>query len=63
MAHHCPTCNAVCHCGGDDDDQELEDTLAELNCTHCPDDDDDGFEFDDDDAPATDEDDDELEAA
>ncbi len=47
MAHSCPTCDSLCHCGGDIDDIQLNGTEEEMNCTHCIEDDD-GYEEDDD---------------
>jgi len=54
MAHSCPECDAVCHCGGDIDDIIFEEGSA--TCTHCDDceendsyfEDDDYYEDDDD---------------
>lgn len=40
MANPCPACGMYCYCGGDIDDFEFDDPEAEMNCTHCPDDED-----------------------
>ncbi len=37
MAHSCPECWLVCHCGGDIDDLCFDDTDEAMRCTHCPD--------------------------
>lgn len=34
MAHTCPECDQVCHCGGDIDDIEMNDSVAQAHCTH-----------------------------
>jgi hypothetical protein len=34
MAHECPDCTTVCHCGGDIDDMLMNDTTEERACTH-----------------------------
>lgn len=37
MAHTCPDCGVLCHCGGDIDDIDFGDTCkAAMRCTHCP---------------------------
>jgi len=40
MAHSCPYCDSLCHCGGDFDDFQLNGTVEEMYCIHCPDPDD-----------------------
>jgi len=36
MAHECPECGMLCHCGGDFDDINFGDGTAEaMNCRHC----------------------------
>lgn len=35
MAHNCPECCQLCHCGGDIDDCCLEGTKEEMGCTYC----------------------------
>lgn len=47
MAHECPDCFQVCHCGGDIDDIIFSDTKEELHCSHCPEEDDEDCEDDD----------------
>lgn len=42
MAHSCPICDSLCHCGGDIDDIEMGWTEESDNCQHC-----DEFESDD----------------
>jgi hypothetical protein len=61
MAHECPTCYYVCHCGGDIDDIQMDGTTEQMNCSHCADewgDDDEDYTFfddeDDDEAAVTD---------
>jgi hypothetical protein len=44
MAHSCPECYQVCHCGGDIDDCLLDEDDAVNRCNHC-----DGDETNDDD--------------
>lgn len=44
MAHSCPECYQVCHCGGDIDDLLLDEDDAVNRCNHC-----DGSDADDDD--------------
>ncbi len=34
MAHSCPECDQVCHCGGDIDDCILDGDSSQMNCTH-----------------------------
>lgn len=34
MAHSCPDCDQLCHCGGDIDDCELDLRPSE-GCSHC----------------------------
>lgn len=34
MAHSCPECDMVCHCGGDIDDIILDGTKKQEKCTH-----------------------------
>lgn len=36
MAHSCPECGLICHCGGDIDDCCFEGTPEERACGHCP---------------------------
>jgi hypothetical protein len=36
MAHECPGCGYVCHCGGDIDDCLLNRDEDVATCTHCP---------------------------
>jgi len=36
MAHSCPECGSICHCGGDIDDCCFEGTKEEARCQHCP---------------------------
>jgi hypothetical protein len=52
MAHQCPECYAICHCGGDAGEVIITDHLLEGVCVHCQVDDDydddDGYEDDDD---------------
>jgi hypothetical protein len=37
MAHDCPECYAICHCGGDIDDICWGDASPEaFACKHCP---------------------------
>lgn len=43
MAHSCPICDMLCHCGGDIDDCQLDGTAEQNNCRHC-----DEFDYDDD---------------
>lgn len=45
MAHSCPECDSVCHCGGDIDDVILEE--GEATCTHCDDQESEYEEWDD----------------
>lgn len=45
MAHECPECGHICHCGGDFDDCCWTGTPEQMACTHCPE----GYFFDDDD--------------
>jgi hypothetical protein len=40
MAHNCPECSLLCHCGGDIDDLVFEGTKYEAQCVHCDDEDD-----------------------
>lgn len=40
MAHTCPYCGQICHCGGDIDDLVFD---RETYCSHCNDDEDDDF--------------------
>lgn len=35
MAHECPECGMLCHCGGDIDDCQFSGTRYELMCKHC----------------------------
>jgi len=50
MAHTCPDCEALCHCGGDVGDVILVDAEQQANCVHeCDDDLDDDVDFDVDD--------------
>jgi hypothetical protein len=35
MAHDCPECGQLCHCGGDIDDCCLNDDDSVNRCTHC----------------------------
>lgn len=35
MAHHCPDCDAVCKCNGDDSDTVVRNIDAEIDCSHC----------------------------
>jgi hypothetical protein len=36
MAHTCPDCGLLCHCGGDIDDIDFgDDTPEAAVCTHC----------------------------
>lgn len=35
MAHSCPYCDSLCHCGGDIDDIQFDDTPEQDNCMHC----------------------------
>ena len=36
MAHSCPDCGCLCHCGGDIDDIDFGDDTPEADeCTHC----------------------------
>lgn len=35
MAHDCPDCGLLCHCGGDIDDICLDDEDSVARCTHC----------------------------
>lgn len=37
--HSCPICGQACYCGGDIDDIDAGDEVAEDNCDHCDDDD------------------------
>lgn len=37
MAHECPECGMLCHCGGDIDDLVFTSTRYELMCKHCDD--------------------------
>ena len=37
MAHECPECYMLCHCGGDIDDCCFSGTKEELYCTCCMD--------------------------
>jgi hypothetical protein len=39
MAHECPNCGMICHCGGDIDDICFSGTSEEFGCTHCDGDD------------------------
>ena len=54
MAHTCPICGSLCHCGGDIDDLDFGERW---DCEHCPYDEDedeiygDGFDDRDDDDP------------
>lgn len=35
MAHSCPDCGCLCHCGGDIDDIDFgDDSEDAMNCTH-----------------------------
>lgn len=34
MAHNCPECDCICHCGGDIDDLVFE---RNAHCSHCDD--------------------------
>lgn len=38
MAHECPECGYSCHCGGDIEDLEMDNTPEQMACTHCLDD-------------------------
>lgn len=44
MAHECPECGSLCHCGGDIDDCCHNFKHFQNQCTHCPPD---GYEEDD----------------
>lgn len=46
MAHSCPECGVLCHCGGDIDDCEFEGTRKQMQCRHCDPDDRDDDEYD-----------------
>jgi hypothetical protein len=35
MAHSCPQCWILCHCGGDIDDCRFDNTDEQNACTHC----------------------------
>jgi len=35
MAHTCPDCGYVCHCGGDIDDIILDEFDEQCGCRHC----------------------------
>jgi hypothetical protein len=35
MAHECPECADLCHCGGDIDDLLLNEDSAVNRCSHC----------------------------
>ena len=35
MAHECPECGLICHCGGDIGDCVFYGTDYENRCTHC----------------------------
>ena len=35
MAHSCWDCGQLCHCGGDIDDCEFDDSPEARACTHC----------------------------
>lgn len=35
MAHSCPECGMLCHCGGDIDDCEFDGTPEQMRCGHC----------------------------
>lgn len=35
MAHTCPECGMLCHCGGDIDDCEFDGTPEQDRCGHC----------------------------
>lgn len=37
MAHECPECGQICHCGGDIDDCLNNFDEDVMRCTHCPD--------------------------
>jgi hypothetical protein len=39
MAHTCPECGLLCHCGGDIDDCEFDGTPEQDACSHCDDND------------------------
>jgi hypothetical protein len=39
MAHTCPECGVLCHCGGDIDDCEMDGTEDQMQCSHCDDED------------------------
>lgn len=50
MAHNCPECYALCHCGGDIDDLLLNCEEDINGCTHsdiCQYEDEDDFDYDD----------------
>lgn len=53
MAHTCPECGLLCHCGGDIDDCEFDGTPEQLNCSHCDENDDDRPESEDEDSQPT----------
>ncbi len=38
MAHTCPECGMLCHCGGDIDDCEFDGTPEQDRCGHCDED-------------------------
>ena len=50
MAHTCPECGFICHCGGDIDDIVIGIAPPRRYCAHCQEEDlyDDGEEFFDD---------------
>jgi hypothetical protein len=50
MAHTCPNCGLICHCGGDIDDIVIGNCPPRRYCTHCDleDEDDDWEDFGDD---------------
>ena len=48
MAHECPDCYMLCHCGGDIDDLCMDIPEHVYNCSHCPDDwEEDDWDYDD----------------
>lgn len=47
MAHECPECYMLCHCGGDIDDIQMDGTIEQMQCRHCEGRDDDDDENED----------------
>ena len=47
MAHSCPDCGCLCHCGGDIDDLCLDGTEEERYCSCCQQYDEEDYDWED----------------